>query len=378
MAGETGSIAAMLLAELEVEHLSETYLGELCWENHNHLLRIPVLDAIIGKALNTMPIPVEMDIDERPPLANSTRFGTVIEISSVHTSAGKTHLLYYITAMCVLPETSCSIQLHGRSSSIIIIDNDGRFDVSRLFTIMLSHVLSCYKESGLDIPDSGAEAVVKDSLQHVHLFRPQNLAEVVKVLQGLPDYYTSPRYGTLDRSLGGILIDSLSAFYWPEKLANSVSEGSDTGSHETYETMVRLIRGLSDRFGTFTIATTWGLHLVDETHQAPTTFGHATKSSTETPVFYPYFPSVWNRLVDVKLVVARNVKPRFSRNTSISEAFQEIRLHNKASARYAFKGWIDIRGLSPAAQEYFSTNEGTFRFNIMPDGIELEEQSLDL
>ncbi|KAI5812368.1 hypothetical protein BZA77DRAFT_286501 [Pyronema omphalodes] len=319
-----------------------------------------------------------MDIDERPPLANSTRFGTVIEISSVHTSAGKTHLLYYITAMCVLPETSCSIQLHGRSSSIIIIDNDGRFDVARLFTIMLSHVLSCYKESGLDISDSEAQAVVKDSLLYVHVFRPRNLSEMVKVLQGLPDYYMSPRYGTLDRPLGGILIDSLSAFYWPEKLASSVLEGSDTGSHETYGEMVRVIRGLSDRFGTFTIATTWGLHLVNENHQAAITLGQTTRSSTETPVFYRYFPSVWNRLVDVKLVVARNAKPRFLRNTSIMEAFQEIRLHNKISSRYGFKGRVDIRGLSPAAQEYFSVNGGAFRFNITPDSIEFEEQSLDL
>jgi hypothetical protein len=176
----------------------------------------------------------------------------VVEITG-RSCSGKTHLLYHIAAMGVLPRA-----VGGQEAAVVVLDADGRFDVSRLAQIMRSHIQdSTLLRSARDDPttsvtaataatsgsaswDPGtsetrqcdaADALIRASLVHVHVFRPQSAASLLATVESIPAYLLAqpsgkttrpamplpPQHYSANRRLHAILLDSASAFYWQDR-----------------------------------------------------------------------------------------------------------------------------------------------------------------
>ena len=167
--------------------------------------------------------------------------GTVIEVTGSSCS-GKTHLLYMVTARGVLPR-----QLGYREGTVIVLDTDCRFDVARLYQVMIHQVEEARRRrrasATLAADDQDSEDVkstVNEALHHVHVFRPQSLASLIATVHSLPHYllrvdasepvsedkseeaddagYAKSPQLSSSRTLHAVLFDGASAFYWEDRL----------------------------------------------------------------------------------------------------------------------------------------------------------------
>lgn len=344
------------------------------------LLHIPAIDRILSTILQPPPPPtanLKVNSIPRPPAKE--RHGPVIDITSMSTACGKTHLLYYIAALCTLPSHRHSVPLRGKNSTVVIFDNDGRFDLCRLYCIMRSHILGCHEDKGFNISELDADAMANTALQHVHIYRPQSSRSMIEMLKGLPEYLLQPDgHHSIQRCLAAILIDGLSAFYWQDKLTGPKTKAP--GYQQTYDKIVQHLREVSARFGAFIVATNWGLQLVENTMQlaggvatvpsnTTTSFGTTNGEEIWVPAFRSHLPSAWTKFVDLKLVVERDTVVSFRRGISIVEALTENDAREKAGGNGGFTGWVDMRGLNIGAQQSIPNRDRTFRFRIELDGI---------
>ena len=155
----------------------------------------------------------------------------IIEITS-RPGQGKTQLLYFLITIAVLPATdpSSEITLGGQNSAVIFLDTDGRFDVSRLAQIMQLYI-SIHRASQDNklgrqdrysaqevIADDNDAALIRTSLEHVHVCAPQSLESLLATLDTLGTYLSGfDEQLSASRCLSAIILDSASAFYWQER-----------------------------------------------------------------------------------------------------------------------------------------------------------------
>lgn len=113
---------------------------------------------------------------------STTRKFPIIELCSEESGTGKTQLLYFITSIAILPDIYSDHDLGGRNNAIVIIDTEARFDIQRLAEVMKGYIISKFA-SCTDIDD-----LIVRSLQHVHIYQPQNLASLNATLSSIQNY----------------------------------------------------------------------------------------------------------------------------------------------------------------------------------------------
>ncbi|KAK4960713.1 hypothetical protein LTR66_012921, partial [Elasticomyces elasticus] len=146
----------------------------------------------------------------------------IIELTSPSPGGGKTHLLYYLITTLVLPKTWPGIALHGSGAAVVVLDTDSRFDIPRLAQIMKQHISTLASKTTTAPSTVELEALLMDSLQHVHIFRPDSMASLLTTLDTLPAYLlasattdtstanttTPPPHSSAQRRLGALILDS--------------------------------------------------------------------------------------------------------------------------------------------------------------------------
>jgi Rad51 len=141
-------------------------------------------------------------LDPRPK-----RKPIVIELTSSSPASGKTNFLYHLTAKAVLPT-----QHGGQGTAVVWLDTDGRFSATRLRDLLLG-VLPPNLRNGDD-----AETLAQTAMHHIHIFRPQSSAQLLATLDFLPTYLLgATTHPSLHRRLGLLVLDSATAFYWPDR-----------------------------------------------------------------------------------------------------------------------------------------------------------------
>ncbi|KAH0845956.1 hypothetical protein FOPE_11731 [Fonsecaea pedrosoi] len=153
-----------------------------------------------------------------------------VELTSVSSASGKTSLLSYLCAISVLPR-----DLGGKESTVVYIDSDGRFSAARLAQIMLHHVQNhqskASKETPSTLTDSGIQQVIRSSLDHIHVFRPQSSAQLISTLSSLHAYlFDGSRHHSMHRPLSLIVIDSATAFYWQDRSDQAMAQLESPGT----------------------------------------------------------------------------------------------------------------------------------------------------
>lgn len=117
------------------------------------------------------------------------------------------------------------IILGGRVKSVVVCDCDGFWDLERLQHLIHTYILSRVKftlseDVGNTLPDDieaqispSIPILCQEALGRLHLFRPPSSLSFLATLISLPKYHSE---NMPDQELSVLMIDSISAFAWPQ------------------------------------------------------------------------------------------------------------------------------------------------------------------
>ena len=258
-----------------------------------------------------------------------------VELASTSPCSGKTHLLYLICSLSVLPRSYCAptsptshttrnVQLNGKNGVIVVLDCDYRFSIRRLCMVMKHYIYShlTTEEKGLNSeahqnPATWVEGLILASLKRIFVFRPITSTEqLLATLISLPKYLLSTPTNPLQSlHLAGILIDSISSFYWQDRAGDSIHASSNIEEElssqqiptyslpgvylnpmatltSMYQPLVTQIHVLQNLFGCFVVATR-RMHMVQRQMQM----------ALQNPL-----PGVWTMAVTIRIMINRELK----------------------------------------------------------------------
>ncbi|TID16973.1 hypothetical protein E6O75_ATG09739 [Venturia nashicola] len=265
----------------------------------------------------------------------------IIELCSEESGTGKTQLLYFITAIAILPDIYSDHDLGGRSSAMVVMDTEGRFDIQRLAEVMKGYVLS-KSASCPDIDD-----LILRSLQHVHIYQPQNLASLITTLSSLQSHLFAEAE-RFRRPLHSIMIDTTSAFYWQNRaelddLSTTISTTTTPHLQNPYATLMHHLRTLSQTFKCSIVTTSHAF---------------SSKSKETGDRILRTLPAPWSSLPTTRLLLSRDPVRKFPMGVSAEEALREQTARMEAMRKagfsaYAFGGSRVFRaGLNENKQHY--------------------------
>ncbi|KAI9673641.1 MAG: hypothetical protein M1817_002278 [Caeruleum heppii] len=311
-----------------------------------------LLDEVREEGLDQWPSTYHTLPPEPPSLPEKHTKRPLIEIIG-SSCGGKTHLLYYIATLAVLPARYHDINLNGKESAVVVIDADGRFDVRRLRQIIRHYVSSLLpadeeqdENDGLPHPaQDGVNELLKTGLSHIHIFRPQSSASLLATLAQLSQYLFHSRAHHLHhRSLGAIMLDSTTAFFWQDKFAEESrqreevdrqeeanpgghlpSETSPSSFKETYNTLSTHLLALSSTFPDTPIVITTRI----------------LSPVSSSSVFPPsHLPSLFTSHLALRLHVHRDPVPKFGPGMSAEEAGRDQESRLGVVGRGRFSAWV--------------------------------------
>ncbi|GAD97445.1 rad51 family DNA repair protein [Paecilomyces variotii No. 5] len=333
------------------------------------------------------------------PTASLKRRQPVVELTSASSAAGKTQLLYYLTAVAVLPSTYHGKYLGGHGAAVVYLDTDGRFDASRLGHVASGFVQQKLKaslpnpavlssketekveEENVD-PRDIAE-LVHNALQHIHVFRPQSSSSLLATLRHLDSYLLDvSRHPSATRPLHAIFLDSASAFFWQDRLRDEVARTEEIGRPAAeierdreqertfhiavlYRRLVAELRRLQTIFDCAVVYTTWGLSRAKSTSDYGPTSSYAG--------FRPHLPPPWGTFPSLRLVVQREPTRPFPPETTLQEAERDAPLRQEVVARGKFWAWVDTWGREEWPRRIVEglerRNRGRFAFWVRDDVV---------
>ncbi|RMD42347.1 hypothetical protein DV735_g2802, partial [Chaetothyriales sp. CBS 134920] len=162
------------------------------------------------------------DVDDNSDHIMSKQRPAVIQLtssssSSSQSSPGKTSLLYFLAALCVLPSI-----YGGKGSAAVWIDNDARFSAQHLSRVMGSILRGRAQDhanaSSDPITAQELESTVSSSLAQLHIIKPSSSSALLTSLVHLPTYLLSSS-AAFNRPLGIVILDSANAFSYQDRQA---------------------------------------------------------------------------------------------------------------------------------------------------------------
>lgn len=183
-------------------------------------------------------------------------------------ASGKTHLLYYIVMITILPTEFLGSPIGGWQKAAVIYDTDSTFDIQRLRQLLLSRVVDI-------LPQDSAKHLALAALKRVHVFQPTSSIQLAATLTNFPKYHMT---SILNEDVGLVAVDSVSSFYWPDRFTME-QLNSATAQHGTFHTpnsfqyILTALQKLRLSYGAVIVLTNWGLNPFTKStdNSAPTT-----------------------------------------------------------------------------------------------------------
>ncbi|PYH48627.1 uncharacterized protein BP01DRAFT_371554 [Aspergillus saccharolyticus JOP 1030-1] len=325
----------------------------------------------------------------------------VLEISSTSSAAGKSHLLYYLTALAILPSELYGIQLEGRGSTVVFMDTDGRFDAERLRGVLRGIVKVRCGAQDLDLLDEETEKMIVSCLQHVHVFRPTSSSALLATLQQLDVYLLDlTRHASGPRALSLLILDSANAFYWQDKLQDEVTRVGDIGRlaaevendrrekrsfylFDMYADLVRELKRLQRVFGCAVVFTTTAAPSATASHHShgfqPSgpfdLYNPSDAPAFRMPSFRSALPAPWGTFPTLRVVVQRDMVRPFSAGLGLLDVEKIAAKRQDIVMRGRFSGWVNMWGREEWPRRWLEGIEaldgGLFFFRIGRDGVQL-------
>ncbi|PLN84749.1 hypothetical protein BDW42DRAFT_30864 [Aspergillus taichungensis] len=396
------SFGENLLKEIHEERLDEffcdlrTLLGpspRLGADALDDLVEVfmPVCSVPAGE--RTLPVGQDEQREVQPETLFKKRHDPVVEITSTSSAAGKSQILYYLTAMAVLPSMFNGARLDGHTAAVVYIDTDGRFDAERLQSVargIVEHKVR-QPEPSTNSDNTGMASMLATALQHVHVFRPQSSCSLLATLQTLDAYLLDlSRHYSSARPVHAIFLDSASAFFWPDRLRDEVARIEDIGRpyaelererrmqlsfhiSDLYAALVAELRRLQRRFGCTVVYTatahTTGRPPLSNPASGPFDLYNPgedrSRSRVRAPSLRPLLPG-WGAFPTLRLVVGREAVRAFPPGTTAGEAQRVADARQDAVRRGQFWARVNAWGEEEWPQRVVEQiqQKGGFPFTI--------------
>lgn len=203
---------------------------------------------------------------------------------------GKTEMLYHLTARCILPKSEGGLEVE-----VLFIDTDYHFDMLRLVTI-LEHRLS-----------QSSEDTVKCCLGRFFLVCCGGSTQLLLTLHSLEAMFCS------HPSLCLLIVDSLSAFYWIDR----VNGGESVNLQEsTLKKCSQLLEKLVNEYRLVLLATTQSIM------QRTSDSAEGPSSASNRPGgvdmdYRPYLCKAWQQIVKHRIFFSKQDDSQASKQFSL-------------------------------------------------------------
>lgn len=287
----------------------------------------------------------------------------IVELTSSVPASGKTNLLYYVTALAVLPSDH-----DGQATAAVWFDTDGRFSATRLRQVVLG-VISSSASS-----EDDRESVLHEALTHVHVFGPQSSRQFIDTLDYLPSYLLdATAHSSIRRRLGLLVLDSATAFYWQDRYASETTrfEHPDQPRDKPSRTaeIITRLKKVQKEFGCAIAYST------SSTFSAVSKSTQLSAADTDAPQ-EPRSASAWTRFATFTLNLSRVDVPRFPSHMSLGESLMDREKRQDVVSKGKFVAEVDRSGSetwTAGVREKWSLIEagGSFQFSIRT-GVSVE------
>lgn len=318
--------------------------------------------------------------------------------------------MYYLIAMSVLPATFHGHKLDGRGGAVVLLDTDGRLEVERLYDIIegvVRHALDDTHASSSGNASDEIGMMVRDVMRHIHIFRPQTSSSLLSTLQSLHTYLLHSPHGDGSRPLHGIFIDSLSAFYWPDRLRDEIARTSEIGlpaiqtqqrqkqrtafyMSVLYADVAAELRRLQEVFGCAVVVTSWGITPRSSSSSSSSLGmgglgggggGYGNNIWAGPPIFKPHLPAPWNSTFpDLRLVVQRDHVRTYPGTATLNEWERDAAIRQSVVRKGKFSAWVDTTTLTAwvGGEVVLSAlrkmpDNGGFPFWVRDDGVFMDD-----
>ncbi|XP_034885741.1 DNA repair protein XRCC2 [Mirounga leonina] len=200
---------------------------------------------------------------------DSSVHGDILEFHGPE-GTGKTEMLYHLTARCILPKSEGGLEVE-----VLFIDTDYHFDMLRLVTI-LEHRLS-----------QSSEEMVKCCLGRLLLVNCSSNTQLLLTLYSLETVVCS------HPSLCLLILDSLSAFYWIDR----VNGGESVNLQEyTLKKCAQFLEKLVNEYRLVLFATTQSImqKTTNRTEGPSSALNHPSEADAD---YRPYLCKAWQQVV---------------------------------------------------------------------------------
>lgn len=277
------------------------------------------------------------------------------ELTSPKSASGKTSLLSYLTAISVLPK-----ELGGKASAVVYIDSDGRFSVTRLAQLM-RHYIHRQSSKPATTSLSDVDMIVREALNHVHVFRPQSSSQLLSVLGNLQTYLFDPsRHSSCYRSLGMIILDSATTFSWQDRLDRAMARletpGAKYDGPSASQRVIEHLKALQKRFE---------CAVLFSTASSPPRSQVSSHLTTPGPEDNGRIISPWTAYAILTLTLSRASVPQFAPQMSMEECLRDREKRFDAVRKGRFIANV-------VSKREGETGAGGFVFRIVEEGVEIE------
>ncbi|KAJ6056759.1 uncharacterized protein N7446_007650 [Penicillium canescens] len=337
----------------------------------------------------------------RDPESIKKRPLPVVEISSSLSASGKSQLLYYLTALAILPRSHGGLPLGGRESAVIFIDTDNRFDAERLRVVARGIILQQQLQTDPDAKDQPAgatlghelESLLVSSLQHVHVFRPQSSSALLATLHSLDTYlFDLSRHRSASRALQMIAIDSATAFIWQDRLRDEIARIEEIGRpraevdrerernqsfhlSDLYVELAMVLKRLQGLFQCAIVFTT-----ISGTRAAPSSDGQSGPGlydwpQSRTPALRPALPAPWGTFPTLRLIVHRSsvrpFPPSMAPQAAIKDAHLRQSVVHQGKVSVCVNAWGRVDWPRQVVEAIEANNGGSFSFYVRESDVEI-------
>ncbi|CAG8940196.1 unnamed protein product [Penicillium salamii] len=314
----------------------------------------------------------------------------ILEVSSCLSSSGKSQLLYYLTAIAILPR-----EYGGHEAAVVFIDTDDRFDAERLrvvarriIRVHMAILSSISDEQSAGLPtDCDMEALIVSSLRHVHVFRPQSSIALLATLHSLGSYlFDLSRHQSASRPLRMIAIDSITAFIWQDRLRDEVARTEEIGrSREEvdsereqkrrfclpilYDDLAKQLKQLQSQFHcaiVYTSVVSGGRPAADQ-----------DEPQSRFSTLKPALPAPWGKLPTLRLIVHRSTVRPFPPSMTPLAAAKDAPSRQSVVQQGKIIAWVNEwdrdgwpRRIVEAVE---ASNGGSFSFFVLERGVEVSD-----
>ncbi|CAG8494700.1 10039_t:CDS:2 [Cetraspora pellucida] len=254
-------------------------------------------------------------------IQDSIQRGDVIEFYGP-ASGGKTTILYHIALTTILPpswnrtygenldshdiiDVNATIELGGRGKGVIFFDLDGKFDIQRLYSMMIYYLhkqveITLKEDINLIPSESEIESIAKNAIKRIHVFKPNLSESFYATLLDLPKYMRELQQNE-SYEFSFLMIDQINVFYWEDKDYDEVGIiANDTWKNNNIHYYIQALKQIIELTGIIVITTNWAITPPEAIDRIPIN------------LCYPVVAhAAWQSFVKYRFVVDRQSVPQY-------------------------------------------------------------------